>query len=155
MSKVKRSHPCQLGPVLKSVVGNLFTSAAKKELWFLLRAETQTSSKGTHNIHPYYLFPLGAWWAVQELLTGHMRPVGHRLPTSELNQMQNDLASMKGTKCMVLQSQVMWSYFRQHVWLGHVSLYRGNSHINCIGETLTFSIPWQYVHSMHLLNLKT
>ena len=49
------------------VVGQPFYHRGpKKELWFFVAGRTHNSSKGTLNIHPYF-FPLGAWWAAQEL----------------------------------------------------------------------------------------
>ena len=49
----------------KSVVGNLFTTAGRKTL-------AKVRIIFIHIIS----FSLGAWWATQELLAGHVRPAG-------------------------------------------------------------------------------
>ena len=52
------------------------TTAGRKSCDFLSRATPiigYNSSKGIHNIHPFYTFLLGDWRAAQDLLAGRMR----------------------------------------------------------------------------------
>ena len=92
--------------LFRAVVGKLVTIAGRKRVVNFVVGLTNNYSKGTYNIHPWYIcVPLGAWRAAQELITGCMRPAGRSLPTPGLEHWTHD---QKVVGCSSHSSSLCW-----------------------------------------------